>query len=507
MKIAMCVCCHLRTYDRCHENLKRNVIAPMQAAGHQVDVFLHTWDSRSNYSNKSWWSDPTKNTILHNLAIQPVTSELVKSIYNVKDFLIEHQPLNLPTPDMRTELDLVYVSRAYESANKALYLSKKHGNYDVTFLTRPDINYTTKIDVKELEYKCLMTPPHNYFLAKGGLSDVWLFGPTDIISKSLEMYWHFESIAMGPDREVHFEDSWHKWILKSGITVGVSRLNFTIPRLIGPDSQINFSYEYKGPAKHINSIQAIPLVNNSMVKESIGKVSVIVPCFNYGHFLIECINSIKNQTYKNIEIIIINPSSTDQLTNKLCENLKLLYESIKVFNIPNKGLSDTRNYGMTVSKGEYVICIDADDTLEPTYVEKCKSILDKEPRVGIAFSQAKYFYHKIDDILYSNLDIVSMKYNNKTPSCAMFKRTAYLNVFNKNKIGWDSKYDNYFEDWVMWLEMMMLGWDGKCIPEKLINVREHGENMQNNKERWDKLYHTIIEFKKSRYDIFKGKLD
>ena len=98
------------------------------------------------------------------------------------------------------------------------------------------------------------------------------------------------------------------------------------------------------------------------------KISIIVPVYNVEKYLDECIQSIINQTYKNIEIIIINDGSTDNSLSILRK-----YESIDkriiVINQENKGLSASRNIGIKKSTGKYISLIDSDDVIHPRMVE------------------------------------------------------------------------------------------------------------------------------------------
>lgn len=98
------------------------------------------------------------------------------------------------------------------------------------------------------------------------------------------------------------------------------------------------------------------------------KVSVIVPVFNSEKYLLRCLESIRKQTYSNIEIIIINDGSTDT-TEKIVLNLKDEENRIVYEYQENSGPSEARNKGISLSKGDYLIFIDSDDSIEPTYIE------------------------------------------------------------------------------------------------------------------------------------------
>lgn len=97
-------------------------------------------------------------------------------------------------------------------------------------------------------------------------------------------------------------------------------------------------------------------------------VSIIVPVYNVENYLKECIDSILMQTYKNIEVILINDGSSDS-SGKLCDEYKEKDIRIKVVHKTNGGLSDARNSGLDICKGEYISFVDSDDYISPIFVE------------------------------------------------------------------------------------------------------------------------------------------
>ena len=90
------------------------------------------------------------------------------------------------------------------------------------------------------------------------------------------------------------------------------------------------------------------------------KISIIIPVYNVENYLAECLNSVVNQTYRNIEIIIVNDGSTDN-SFSIIQQYQLQDERIKIINQENQGLSAARNAGMKVASGEYLWFVDSDD--------------------------------------------------------------------------------------------------------------------------------------------------
>ena len=99
------------------------------------------------------------------------------------------------------------------------------------------------------------------------------------------------------------------------------------------------------------------------------KVSVIVPVYNVEDYLEKCLNSLVNQTLKEIEIIVVNDGSPDN-SQKIIDRYAKKYKNIKSYTKENGGLSDARNFGIKKAKGEYITFIDSDDYIELTMLEK-----------------------------------------------------------------------------------------------------------------------------------------
>ncbi len=107
-------------------------------------------------------------------------------------------------------------------------------------------------------------------------------------------------------------------------------------------------------------------------------ISVIVPVYNVESYLQKCLDSIIDQTYSNLEIIIIDDGSKDR-SGEICDYYKNIDSRIKVVHKQNGGLSDARNIGIDISVGEYICFVDSDDYLEKNYVLKMyEKIKDKD---------------------------------------------------------------------------------------------------------------------------------
>lgn len=124
------------------------------------------------------------------------------------------------------------------------------------------------------------------------------------------------------------------------------------------------------------------------------KVSIIVPIYNMENYLEKCIESIIEQSYKNIEIILINDGSTDQ-SEVICKKYQIKDSRIKLISSKNKGVSNARNLGIEASIGEYISFIDPDDTVDKKYIEELLFYI-KEYSYDIVFCLEKDIYPELN---------------------------------------------------------------------------------------------------------------
>lgn len=112
-------------------------------------------------------------------------------------------------------------------------------------------------------------------------------------------------------------------------------------------------------------------------------ISVIVPVYNVEIYLKDCLNSLLNQTYGNFEIILIDDGSTDN-SLKICKKFKENYKNIRLFHHENRGVSETRNFGIDVSNGKYIVFVDSDDTVSKYYLEFLYKAIKQNDKYGLA---------------------------------------------------------------------------------------------------------------------------
>ena len=117
---------------------------------------------------------------------------------------------------------------------------------------------------------------------------------------------------------------------------------------------------------------------DNLEKTNENLISVIIPVYNGEKYLPECLDSVLNQTYQNLEIIIVNDGSTDD-TKTIMEDYSRRDSRILLLdNEESRGVSEARNYGINTSKGGYICFIDSDDVVKSDYIEKLFSEMDDD---------------------------------------------------------------------------------------------------------------------------------
>ncbi len=129
-------------------------------------------------------------------------------------------------------------------------------------------------------------------------------------------------------------------------------------------------------------------------------ISIIVPVYNVEEYLPRCLDSIINQSYKNLEIILINDESTDNSLS-ICKEFKKKDKRIKLISIKHGGLSKARNTGLDVAKGEYIGFVDSDDFIEE---DMYKSLYEAIVKSGAQISVCTFYRYHPDVLEYDFLE-------------------------------------------------------------------------------------------------------
>lgn len=174
-------------------------------------------------------------------------------------------------------------------------------------------------------------------------------------------------------------------------------------------------------------------------------ISVIVPVYNVEKYLEKCLESIINQTYKKIEVILINDGSID-LSPQICDDYQKKDNRIKVIHKLNEGPSEARNTGLNVAKGEYIAFIDSDDYIDESYLNTLFKLLDNtnsDISCCSFFSNIK-LKHKITIKQLNALKAISYMLQDKVVAPSAWGKLFKKEIFNNLRFPKDKIFEDFF---------------------------------------------------------------
>jgi len=224
--------------------------------------------------------------------------------------------------------------------------------------------------------------------------------------------------------------------------------------------------------------------------------TVIIPCYNDGKYIVEALNSIRNQTLKAEKIIIIDDGS-DNETKTILKNIKA--ENVEVVCQENKGVCVARNIGVDLAKTDYILNLDADDYFEPTFLEKAVNVLNNNSHIGVVGC-----YYKILNNDRLNLNIVkpiggtvkNLLANNNAMNCSLYRKICWSKVS-----GYDENMKDGYEDWDFWMSILKHNWDMHILKEPLFvyRIKKNSRDIVAFKEHHMKLKLYLFEKHKQVY--------
>lgn len=213
-----------------------------------------------------------------------------------------------------------------------------------------------------------------------------------------------------------------------------------------------------------------------MTKENQPLVSIIVPCYNYGRFLSQALDSVQKQTYSNWECIIINDGSTDN-TEAIAKRYVQQDDRYQYISQKNQGIAATRNNAIKVAKGDYIQFLDADDLLQEQKIALQVAYMQDHTAIDIVYGDALFF--KTDEpgiFLLGRSESKKANKSRKTSgeghemtrtiardnfieiSAPLLRRTVFIKAGN-----FDAAYKSY-EDWHFWFKCALAGMRFKYLP-------------------------------------------
>ncbi len=217
-------------------------------------------------------------------------------------------------------------------------------------------------------------------------------------------------------------------------------------------------------------------------------VSVILTYYNHAAYVAQAIESVLNQTYPHLELIIINDESPDTPEFKRIITPYLADPRFKLVNQPNQGVAVSRNTGLALSHGQYLCFLDSDDWLHPEKLARQVGILEEEPDVGMVYCDIQQvsvdgqlldtpvMRHRASGPMEPNVFEALWINGFFEPSTTLFRRCWY------EKAGPLTVGIEGHSDYEFWLRLSALGCTVRHLPDRLVYYRIHSENYSKNTE-------------------------
>lgn len=200
-------------------------------------------------------------------------------------------------------------------------------------------------------------------------------------------------------------------------------------------------------------------------------ISILIPCFNYAHFLPQCLQSLQAQTFTAWEAIVVDDASTKGDVMAAVSSVNDQRVSL-IRNAENRGLGATLNIAFASSLSPWVVILSADDLFAPTLLEEAWKIISQEPAVDVVFPDLQLFGNKSERWSYQVYDAEKMTRGQWLPGAGAVMRRAVWERAGGNYEGPELRLGNI--DWDFWLGAMAQGIVVRHIPEPLYLYRSHG---------------------------------
>ena len=207
-------------------------------------------------------------------------------------------------------------------------------------------------------------------------------------------------------------------------------------------------------------------------------VSVIVPCFNHGRFIHECVDAVRAQTHQAVETIVVDDASTDRETIAAIDELDRDADTTVVRLSENGGPSRARNAALELCRGRYVLPVDADNVLLPNAIERLvEQIKGAGEEVGFIYPNLQYFGNREDYFEAPEWDLYGLMQRNVCDVCSLFDR----DLFDAGE-RFDESIRLGHEDWEFVLRLAARGVRGEPARERTVLYRKVGFNRSDSVE-------------------------
>lgn len=220
-------------------------------------------------------------------------------------------------------------------------------------------------------------------------------------------------------------------------------------------------------------------------------VSIIIPCYNDAQYIEQAVQSALNQTYSNIEVIVVDDGSNAETKAVL---KKIEPKISQLITQENQGQSTARNVGIKAANGEFILVLDSDDYFEPSFCEEAEAVFCSDASIKIVTCQATLLFSDNKKELYipKGGDIKNFMYGNCALGTSVFKKEDW-----KNASGYDETMRSGFEDWEFFIRLLKSGGTAFVIQKPLYTYRkrEASTTTRANKVRYDLLNYIYVKHK------------
>lgn len=200
-------------------------------------------------------------------------------------------------------------------------------------------------------------------------------------------------------------------------------------------------------------------------------VTIIIPCYNHGHFVGEAVASARAQTVPASEIIVVDDGS-DDATREACA--KLASPGVRVIrHETNRGLGASRNTAIAAAKSGIILPLDADDRLRPEFIERTLPHMVSSANTGWVYTDCSMFGAREGFLDFPEYDLMFLLAHNLCLATCLFRRKDWEKVG-----GYDPVFRGGQEDWDFWISLAELGLRGQHVAERLLEYRQHDESMR-----------------------------
>lgn len=199
------------------------------------------------------------------------------------------------------------------------------------------------------------------------------------------------------------------------------------------------------------------------------RLSVVIPCFDHGEFLVEAVASAERSVPVPWELIIVNDGSTETRTLEVLNVLRAA--GYCVVDQDNLGLATARNHGIERARASYILPLDADNRLRTGFIEGALGVLDAHPEVGVVYGDRRDFGLRNLVVDVPPVDVDALLSCNFIDACAVIRKAVWRDCG-----GYDSGMPAW-EDWDLWIGAAERGWQFHHIPVEAFDYRTRPGSM------------------------------